>query len=192
MHDEAPFLSAVRDSPRDQTPRLIYADWLEERGDSRAEYIRNQCQLAKTDYGEEFLRLLERQRELRPGIDRSWLESMAYRHWPVELTEGAFDREMLQPGTAAIARFWAPWSGPCRQFSPIVREIADEFAGLAIVGNVNVDEQAALAQRYAISAIPMTLFFVDGKLAEQLVGLHKKDFVDGRVAALRTDASPTG
>jgi len=40
------FLSAIRESPTDDAPRLIYADWLEERQDPRAEFIRVQCQLA--------------------------------------------------------------------------------------------------------------------------------------------------
>jgi len=32
-------LSAVLDRPDDLEPRLIYADWLQERGDSRGEFI---------------------------------------------------------------------------------------------------------------------------------------------------------
>jgi uncharacterized protein (TIGR02996 family) len=45
-HDDA-LLHAVLASPDDDTPRLVYADWLEERGDPRAEFIRVQCALAK-------------------------------------------------------------------------------------------------------------------------------------------------
>lgn len=40
MNDEAPFLDALRADPADATALLVYADWLEERGDRRAEYIR--------------------------------------------------------------------------------------------------------------------------------------------------------
>ena len=40
-HDEA-FLQAIIDNPDDDAPRLIYADWLEERGDPRGEFIRVQ------------------------------------------------------------------------------------------------------------------------------------------------------
>ncbi|HEY7309811.1 MAG TPA: TIGR02996 domain-containing protein [Gemmataceae bacterium] len=39
------FLQAIHDNPEDNTPRLVYADWLEENGDSaRAEFIRVQCE----------------------------------------------------------------------------------------------------------------------------------------------------
>jgi uncharacterized protein (TIGR02996 family) len=47
MRDEA-FLEAICETPADDTPRLVYADWLDERGDSdRAEFIRVQCELAR-------------------------------------------------------------------------------------------------------------------------------------------------
>jgi uncharacterized protein (TIGR02996 family) len=39
----AGFVSATLESPEDDTPRLIYADWLEERGDPRGELVRLQC-----------------------------------------------------------------------------------------------------------------------------------------------------
>src|SRR5262249_60458262 len=45
-HEEA-FLRAIRDSRDDDAPRLAYADWLEERGDPRGEFIRVQCELAR-------------------------------------------------------------------------------------------------------------------------------------------------
>jgi uncharacterized protein (TIGR02996 family) len=38
-HDEA-FLQAILDSPDDDAPRLIYADWLEEKDDPRAAVVR--------------------------------------------------------------------------------------------------------------------------------------------------------
>jgi uncharacterized protein (TIGR02996 family) len=49
MTDEAAFLQAIREAPDDDGPRLIFADWLEERGDERAarwaELIRVQIEL---------------------------------------------------------------------------------------------------------------------------------------------------
>jgi uncharacterized protein (TIGR02996 family) len=42
------FLQAIHTNPEDDTPRLVYADWLEEHGDSaRAEFIRVQCEKAR-------------------------------------------------------------------------------------------------------------------------------------------------
>ena len=40
MHDEAAFLQAIQEHPADTALRLVFADWLEERGDVRGELIR--------------------------------------------------------------------------------------------------------------------------------------------------------
>jgi uncharacterized protein (TIGR02996 family) len=42
-------LAAVLRDPDDEAVRLVYADWLEERGDPRGEFIRVQCELARMD-----------------------------------------------------------------------------------------------------------------------------------------------
>jgi uncharacterized protein (TIGR02996 family) len=49
MPDEAAFLAAVCGHPDDDGPRLVYADWLDECGDPRGEFIRLQCRLAQLD-----------------------------------------------------------------------------------------------------------------------------------------------
>ncbi len=50
-HDD--FLAAILSSPEDDLPRLIYADWLDEGGDSaRAEFIRVQVEIAATGLAE--------------------------------------------------------------------------------------------------------------------------------------------
>jgi uncharacterized protein (TIGR02996 family) len=40
MNDEAAFMAAILAAPDDDAPRLVFADWLDERGDRRAEWIR--------------------------------------------------------------------------------------------------------------------------------------------------------
>ncbi len=48
MKEEQGFLDALRENPDDNATRLIYADWLEERGDIRGEYLRLEHQLVQT------------------------------------------------------------------------------------------------------------------------------------------------
>lgn len=48
MTEQDAFLRSICEHPDDDAPRLIFADWLEERGQrDRAEFIRIQCELAK-------------------------------------------------------------------------------------------------------------------------------------------------
>lgn len=48
MATDAEFIETIRAHPDDDAPRLIYADWLEERDEPRGEFIRVQIQLAGT------------------------------------------------------------------------------------------------------------------------------------------------
>src|SRR5690242_12658735 len=48
MSDEKALLSAIWAHPHEDTPRLVYADWLQEHGQpERAEFIRVQIELAR-------------------------------------------------------------------------------------------------------------------------------------------------
>jgi uncharacterized protein (TIGR02996 family) len=48
MSDEKALLAAIWEHPHEDTPRLLYADWLQENGQpERAEFIRVGCELAR-------------------------------------------------------------------------------------------------------------------------------------------------
>jgi uncharacterized protein (TIGR02996 family) len=70
--EEDAFLEQIRERPSDNALRLVYADWLEERGDVRAEYVRVLCAWLTCAAAEEQA-LIERERELRATLSRRWL-----------------------------------------------------------------------------------------------------------------------
>jgi uncharacterized protein (TIGR02996 family) len=69
------FLQAIINTPDDDTPRLVYADWLEENGDAeRADFIRVQCALARLPKNDPRCEALEaRVRELFSQVVARWL-----------------------------------------------------------------------------------------------------------------------
>ena len=74
MSTDSEFLDEIHASPYDDTPRLIYADWLEEHGDPRGEYLRIECELNGLSDGDAlFDELAPRLRDLRQDIDPAWL-----------------------------------------------------------------------------------------------------------------------
>ena len=73
----------------------------------------------------------------------------------------------------ALVDFYADWCGPCRMVSPIVDEIAEERSDIT-VGNVNVDDENALAMKYGVMSIPTLIVFKDGQEKTRIVGARSK------------------
>src|SRR5262245_27809063 len=72
MDDELAFLRAILETPADDVSRLVYADWLDERVDPRAEFLRLDCQL--TSLGSTPSRRLRRHfEELGHTLEPDWV-----------------------------------------------------------------------------------------------------------------------
>lgn len=69
------FLAAVRDTPDDDAPRLVFSDWLDDHGDEpRAELIRLQCELARgVKAAKRRDALRRRERELLLAHELEWV-----------------------------------------------------------------------------------------------------------------------
>ncbi len=75
--EEFAFLERIREKPADDGPRLIFADWLDEQGDSRGEFIRLQCALATLSADDpERLSLDDRERILLDTHESEWTKDL--------------------------------------------------------------------------------------------------------------------
>ncbi|AEJ60457.1 thioredoxin [Spirochaeta thermophila DSM 6578] len=81
-----------------------------------------------------------------------------------------FEKEVLKADIPVLVDFWAEWCMPCRMVSPILDELAEEYAGKLKVVKVNVDEEPDLASRFGIVSIPTILLFKNGQVAAQQIG----------------------
>jgi uncharacterized protein (TIGR02996 family) len=84
MNEDA-FLRAIAENQTDNAPRLVYADWLEEQGDERAEYIRLMC---------ESRRIHSRLAEMQPRMDPAWV-SQVFNPWCLVLRSFSPDRKII-------------------------------------------------------------------------------------------------
>ena len=85
-----------------------------------------------------------------------------------------FEAEVLKSEKTVLADFWASWCGPCKMFSPIVDEFAQENAGKITVGKVNIDDEPELAAQFRVMSIPTAMLFQNGKPVQTLVGVQPK------------------
>lgn len=101
---------------------------------------------------------------------------------PINVTDEAFEKAIVQSELPVIVDFWAPWCGPCKMVSPILEKFADEYAGQLIVAKVNTDENPQWAGKFGVQGIPTMLFFSEGKVVHQQVGAvpepYLRDMVD--------------
>lgn len=92
-----------------------------------------------------------------------------------EISDAAFDEEVLKSPVPVLVDFWAPWCGPCKSIAPVLDELAKEFAGKLKVVKVNVDDNPNTPTQYNVRGIPNLIFFKGGSVVEQIVGAVPKD-----------------
>ena len=93
--------------------------------------------------------------------------------WVVSATDKTFDLEAAS-SVAVLVDLWAPWCGPCRAVSPILEELARDYAGRLKVVKVNVDQNPRLAGAFDARSIPTMLVIQNGRVVDRVVGAMPK------------------
>lgn len=92
----------------------------------------------------------------------------------LELTDEGFDTEVLKSDIPVMVDFWAEWCGPCKQLTPIIEELAKEYAGRIKFCKLNIDSFQTIPAKYNITAIPTIIVFKGGNPAPKMVGVKSK------------------
>lgn len=108
-------------------------------------------------------------------------------------TEKDFQNTIMKG--VVLIDFGASWCAPCRIQEPIIKELAQQFKGKAIITEINVDENYETAVSLDIQSIPTLILFKNGQEIQRLIGLQSAEALSQvieKALGLPTEKEQTG
>lgn len=90
------------------------------------------------------------------------------------IREKDFDEKVKQAQGIVLLDFYSDTCIPCKQLSPILSELEEEYAGKAAIYKINVNYEEKLAAEYQVMSSPTLILFKDGKAVDKKSGIQKK------------------
>lgn len=92
----------------------------------------------------------------------------------IEIDDSSFESNVLKADQPVLVDFWAPWCGPCRAMAPVLEELGSSFGEKVKIMKCNVDDNPITPAKFEIKSIPTLIFFKNGKVFDQIVGITAK------------------
>jgi len=99
---------------------------------------------------------------------------------PIKMTDSDFE-SLIQEYPLMVVDCWATWCGPCRMLSPVIDELARDYAGRVVFGKLDVDENPRTAMNFGIMSVPTLLIIKNGKLIDQIIGVVPRDYIESKL-----------
>lgn len=100
------------------------------------------------------------------------------------VTQENFEEEVKNSKVPVLADFWAAWCAPCQMMGPVFEELSEEYAGKAKFVKVDVEQENALANQFAVQSIPTLIVLENGEEKNRLTGFAPKPVLKARIDAM--------
>jgi len=92
----------------------------------------------------------------------------------LRVNEENFNKEVLEANVPVLVEFYSDSCVPCKQMSPILGDLEDEYEDKLKIVKVNVNFDLDLAEKHMVMGSPTFLFFKNGVEKNRLRGITKK------------------
>ncbi len=107
------------------------------------------------------------------------------------VNEGNFKAQVIKSKLPVLVDFFATWCGPCRMYSGVVDQVAQEYKGRLKVVRVDVDQSPKLYGATQSQAVPTSFLFKKGKALAKWEGAISKDELEGELQQVLALKPPT-
>jgi thioredoxin 1 len=102
----------------------------------------------------------------------------------VHVNDSNFEHVVLKADKPVLVDFSADWCAPCVHLNPIIEKIAGDYNGKAVVAHVDVDNAQQTAMKFRIMSVPTVMFFKNGEVQDQSIGLVPEKVLTAKIDAL--------
>ena len=96
----------------------------------------------------------------------------------IAMNNELFRKNAMDGSSPVLVEFWAPWCVYCRRIGPAMQRVAQQNRDRLVVGQVNIDDEAALARRERIEVVPTLVLYHRGEALGSIVAPESKARID--------------